>query len=37
MDRRLAHKNIVTGLIVSALQLVVFALTFVAAYLYLGG
>jgi hypothetical protein len=34
MDRPLARKNIGTGLIVSVIMIVVFALTFVAALLY---
>lgn len=34
MDRPLARKNIGTGLIVSLIMIVVFALTFLAAYLY---
>ena len=34
MDRQLARKNIATGLIVSVIMIVVFALTFVAALLY---
>ena len=33
MDRPLARKNIGTGLIVSVIMIVVFALTFVAALL----
>lgn len=36
MDRKLARKNIRDGLIVSAIALVVFGLTFLAASLYLG-
>jgi hypothetical protein len=36
MDRRLARKNIGTGLVVSAIMILVFALTFVAALLYTG-
>jgi cell division protein FtsX len=34
MDRKLARKNIGTGLVVSVIMIVVFALTFVAALLY---
>jgi hypothetical protein len=34
MDRRLARKNIRTALICCAIMLVMFALTFVAAFLY---
>ena len=34
MDRRLARKNVRTGLIVGALALLMFALTFVAAFVY---
>ena len=34
MDRQLARRNIRTGLIVSAIMLVMFGLTFVAAYVY---
>ncbi len=34
MDRPLARKNIGTGLVVSVIMIVVFALTFVAAMLY---
>jgi hypothetical protein len=36
MDRRLARRNIRTGLIVSVIGLLMFALTFVAALLYNG-
>jgi hypothetical protein len=36
MDRRLARKNIGTGLVVSAIMILIFALTFVAALLYTG-
>ncbi len=36
MDRKTAHKNIVTGLIVSSVALTFFGLTFLAAQLYLG-
>jgi hypothetical protein len=35
MDRRLARRNIVTGLIVAATAAVMFGLTFLAASLYL--
>jgi hypothetical protein len=35
MDRRLARRNIVTGLIVTAAAAVMFGLTFLAASLYL--
>ena len=34
MDRKLARRNIRTGLVVSALMIVMFGLTFVAAYVY---
>lgn len=34
MDRRLARKNIRTGLIVSSIMLLMFGLTFVAAFVY---
>jgi hypothetical protein len=34
MDRKLARRNIRTGLVVSAIMLVMFGLTFVAAYVY---
>lgn len=34
MDRKLALRNIRTGLIVGAISLIVFGLTFVAAYIY---
>lgn len=34
MDRKLARRNIRTGLIVSAIMLFMFAMTFVAAYIY---
>jgi len=36
MDRHLARKNIRTGLVVGAILVIMFALTFVAAYLYTG-
>jgi hypothetical protein len=35
MDRRLARRNIRTGLITAAIGLLMFALTFVAAFLYI--
>jgi hypothetical protein len=34
MDRRLARKNLRTGLIVGAISVFMFGLTFLAAYLY---
>jgi len=34
MDRRLANRNIRTALIAGAISLIIFALSFVAAYLY---
>ena len=34
MTRRLARKNIRTGLIVGAICVIIFGLTFVAAYVY---
>ena len=34
MDRKLALKNIRTALIVGAICLIIFGLTFVAAYIY---
>jgi hypothetical protein len=34
MDRRLANRNIRTALIAGAISLIIFALAFVAAYLY---
>jgi hypothetical protein len=34
MDRRLAYKNIRTGLIAGAVSLIVFGAAFVAGYLY---
>jgi hypothetical protein len=36
MDRRLARRNLRTGLIVAVIGLLMFALTFVAALLYTG-
>jgi len=36
MDRRLARRNIRTGLIVAVIGLLMFALTFVAALAYVG-
>jgi hypothetical protein len=35
MDRRLARRNIRTGMIAGAIALTMFALTFVAAFLYI--
>jgi len=34
MDRNLARRNVRTGLIVSSIMLIMFGLTFVAAYVY---
>ena len=34
MDRRLARRNIRTGLICAAIMLFMFGITFVAAYVY---
>ena len=34
MDRKLAYKNYKTALITGAICLIIFGLTFVAAYLY---
>jgi hypothetical protein len=34
VDRRLAYKNIRTGLIAGAIVLIVFGLSFIAGYLY---
>ena len=34
MDRKLARKNVRTGLIVGAIMLFMFAITFVAALIY---
>jgi hypothetical protein len=34
MDRRLARRNVRTALIVSTIMLLMFALTFLAAYVY---
>ena len=34
MDRKLALRNIRTGLIVGAICVIIFGLTFVAAYIY---
>ncbi len=34
MDRRLARRNVRTGLIVGSIMLLMFGLTFVAAYVY---
>ncbi len=36
MDRRLARKNLVTGLVAASLSVMIFAATFVVAALYLG-
>ena len=36
MDRRLARRNIRTGLIAAVIGLLMFALTFVAALMYVG-
>jgi hypothetical protein len=35
MDRKLARKNMITGLIVGAVSVMMFGLTFLAASLYL--
>jgi hypothetical protein len=35
MDRELARRNLRTGLIVGAVSLVMFGITFVAAYIYI--
>jgi hypothetical protein len=35
MDRKLARKNIIAGLVVSGVAIVMFGLTFLAASLYL--
>jgi hypothetical protein len=34
MDRKLARRNVRTGLIVGGIMLFMFAITFVAAYIY---
>ena len=34
MDRKLARRNIRTGLLIGAIMAVMFGLTFVAAYVY---
>jgi hypothetical protein len=34
MDRRLAYKNLRTGLIAGAISLIVFAVSFFAGYVY---
>ena len=34
MDRQLARKNLRTGFVVAAILVIMFALTFVAAYVY---
>jgi hypothetical protein len=36
MDRRLARRNIITGLVVAGVAFVMFGLTFLAASAYLG-
>lgn len=36
MDRRLARKNLRTAMIVSVIGVLMFALTFVAAFVYVG-
>jgi Coiled-coil domain-containing protein 56 len=36
MDRKLARKNIVTGLVAGGVAVVIFGLTFLAVQLYLG-
>jgi hypothetical protein len=36
MDRRLARKNLVTGLVAASLSLMIFGATFLVAALYLG-
>lgn len=35
MDRRLARKNIITGLVVGGISVIIFGLTFLAAAAYL--
>ena len=35
MDRKLARKNLVTGLVAASLSLMIFGATFLAAHLYL--
>jgi hypothetical protein len=35
MDRKLARKNLVTGLVAAGLSLMIFGATFLAAHLYL--
>jgi hypothetical protein len=35
MDRQLARRNVRTGLVVGAIMLFMFAITFVAAYVYI--
>ena len=37
MERRLARRNLRTGMITAIIGLLMFALTFVAAYLYVQG
>jgi hypothetical protein len=34
VDRRLAHKNIRTGLIAGAVSIIIFALSFFSGYVY---
>ena len=34
MDRKLARRNVRTGLVVGAICIIIFGLTFLAAYLY---
>jgi hypothetical protein len=36
MDRRLARKNLVTGLVAAGLSVMIFGATFLVAALYLG-
>jgi hypothetical protein len=36
MDRRLARKNLRTAMVVSIIGVLMFALTFVAAFVYIG-
>jgi hypothetical protein len=36
VDRRLARKNIITGLAVAAVAVIIFGLTFLAAAAYVG-
>jgi hypothetical protein len=37
MDRKLARKNIVTGLVAASLCIMIFGLTFLIADMYIGG